>query len=198
MKYDSEELARAEAFLRSIDRDGLANHLETAQRAAATYLKLAHDLGFRTLREEADALDAQTTERTAKLRALLEKATPGPWNVRPNDDAGQVRAGVRVLALTAGEQRMSDAALIVAMRNELPAILDALDALGERASLPVIATCGECGFVNDEPSMLGPSCRRGSNWTGPAGGMSQDEITSQVRLDAAPPAWCPLRKACAR
>lgn len=82
-----------------------------------------------------------TPEQRDGLRALAEKATPGPWRadeclpaspgqfavVTPREEnapyADQPAQYVTPWGLTG-----TDAALIAAMRNALPAILDALDA----------------------------------------------------------------------
>jgi hypothetical protein len=69
------------------------------------------------------------------LRELLAKATPGPWTfysdsgaVCINDGCGI--AGVPIVLMYADRgHRVDDAALIVAMRNELPSILDRLEKL---------------------------------------------------------------------
>jgi len=100
---------------------------------------------------EARASDQSTLtpERIAELRALLAKATPGPWAVgKHKSDVGvagedfgagyPARAGT-VASLYDGEyiknpRSVEDAALIVAMRNALPALLDAAERLGKVGS----------------------------------------------------------------
>ena len=70
----------------------------------------------------------------ARLRELLGKATPGPWEC---DDYGVDFPGARygevayVLSKTRGrfEATSDNAALIVAAVNALPALLDRIDAL---------------------------------------------------------------------
>lgn len=80
------------------------------------------------------------------IRALAEAATPGPWKViLPGDVRWEHRRKFRCVAFsrrrgepyTTSPLRPDDAALIVAMRNGIDAILDERDAL--RAALQAIA-----------------------------------------------------------
>lgn len=84
----------------------------------------------------------------ARLRELLEKATPGPWNAadwtqddgpdhftieatKPGGDPSiwpNGLAKIRVAETHDGERPREDAAFIAAARNELPALLDLLEA----------------------------------------------------------------------
>lgn len=73
-----------------------------------------------------------TPEQLADLRRLLEAATAGEWEAVIDDDvAPWVRAHIGGAAVAVCEAAMrdassdADAALIVAMRNALPALLDA-------------------------------------------------------------------------
>lgn len=52
-------------------------------------------------------------------------------------------------------------------------------------ALPVLATCGECGWATDDPES--PSDPGSGEWCG------RDAKRRQIRTDAAPPSWCPLR-----
>ena len=73
-----------------------------------------------------------TVDRT-ELRRLLEAATPGPWEGDPEEvdsDGGVVWA-----------VSPEDFALIVAMRNALPVLLDRLDTYQE--ALETICDIGE-------------------------------------------------------
>lgn len=74
-----------------------------------------------------------TPEQRDELRALAEKATPGEWqaysfpgerNVAPYC---AVEVGDTEVQVTRFEGGWFDAALIAAMRNALPGLLDALD-----------------------------------------------------------------------
>lgn len=73
-----------------------------------------------------------TTEAgRAELRALLAAGTPGPWiRTSLREGGGYVR---RELGAVVADMRYrngaNDAALIVAMRNALPGLLDELDRL---------------------------------------------------------------------
>ena len=77
-----------------------------------------------------------TTER-ARLRALCEAATPGPWR----DGAGfvaPVRDGSGTfdsLCECHGRNIRSNAVFVAASRTAIPALLDALDAADARASV---------------------------------------------------------------
>lgn len=78
---------------------------------------------------------------TAALRKLLEAATPGPWHlyakhklvICKEDDfsIGQMSAGYPQAPL---KEQEANAALIVAMRNALPALLDRLKELERDAA----------------------------------------------------------------
>ena len=75
-----------------------------------------------------------TTIDTKPLRELMQKATPGPWcHFGPHRDAiGYMPDGKYedVPWYNASKQSDgNDAALIVAMRNELPALLDRIERL---------------------------------------------------------------------
>lgn len=76
------------------------------------------------------ASDARET--LARLRALHANATPGPWHWDSDaeDDSGLVYGQAEQIATTHGSgesHAVNDARLIAAMRNALPALLDALD-----------------------------------------------------------------------
>jgi hypothetical protein len=66
-----------------------------------------------------------------RLRELLEKATPGPWE---STDKDGLYANIREPTIEAESGRVADmydlcdAALIVAMRNTLPALLEVAEA----------------------------------------------------------------------
>ena len=94
-------------------------------------------------------IDAKTIE---ELRGLLAKATPGPWKNHLVDDTTIVASNGFEIGTTwpggsvyngfvdPAEQHEINAALIVAMRNAIPALLDAAsrareDALREAAAL---------------------------------------------------------------
>lgn len=87
------------------------------------------------------------------IRALASAATPGPWKViLPGDVRWEHRRKFRCVAFsrrrdepyTTSPLRPDDAALIVAMRNGIEAILAERDAL--RAALPEdpLTMAGEC------------------------------------------------------
>ncbi|MFN8520746.1 MAG: hypothetical protein U0667_15425 [Chloroflexota bacterium] len=93
------------------------------------------------------------------IRALAEAATPGPWKViLPGDVRWEHRRKFRCVAFSRRRDepyatsplRPDDAALIVAMRNGIEAILDERDAL--RAALP------EDPWVWEEPDDLLRTC----------------------------------------
>lgn len=88
-----------------------------------------------------------TTETIAKLRKLLAEATPGPWETDAWPRVDDVSEDVHFIR-GVGQQKnqwiascpeaddgvqllrnMDNAELIVAMRNELPALLDRLEKL---------------------------------------------------------------------
>ena len=52
-------------------------------------------------------------------------------------------------------------------------------------ALPVLATCGECGWATDDPDS--PTDPGSGEWCG------RDERKRQIRTDAAPPSWCQYR-----
>lgn len=74
-----------------------------------------------------------------ELRRLLEAATPGPWHVRgdkvccgdPNDDSCAF-----AIADTFHSTKDEDAALIVALRNAAPDLLDRLESLEADMAFP--------------------------------------------------------------
>lgn len=59
-------------------------------------------------------------------------------------------------------------------------VLDAVRAL------PVIATCGECRWVTDDPNS--PSDPDSGTWCG------RDPRRRRVSTASEPPEWCPLRR----
>ena len=71
-----------------------------------------------------------------KLRELTRAATPGPWVDGAGDifaedtlgEDGMVRDGECEVASCYSRNRIEDEALIVAMRNALPALLDVVEA----------------------------------------------------------------------
>jgi hypothetical protein len=90
---------------------------------------------------------------TKALRELLAKATPGPWRHDAGDTAvfatAPSKTGSRLLqTLVAGNAAPNDAALIVALHNAAPALLDEIDRLREveRAARVI----RESGIVTDE------------------------------------------------
>ena len=86
-----------------------------------------------------------TPEQIAELEALAEKATPGPWHVQcgaigvnpwlacsnGTKGNGDYVRGHCILNMVAHDEREEDAALIVALRNNLPTILAALRQAGD-------------------------------------------------------------------
>ena len=80
--------------------------------------------------------------RLAELRALLAKATPGPW--RRTGRTILYSNGLHISCLTAGSreaQDVADAELIATMRDALPALLDVVEkASALLAVLPVLPT----------------------------------------------------------
>ena len=75
-----------------------------------------------------------TPSDLAELRALLEKATPGPWCTHPNGTS--IWQGVNweetnnspgLLMVSTVVRQVDDADLIAAARNKLGAVLDALE-----------------------------------------------------------------------
>lgn len=77
---------------------------------------------------------------TTELRRLLAEATPGPWSVEEYPDmpgSFYVKAGVFGLH--------ENAALIVAARNALPALLDENDRLREALTNWKCPSCGGTG-----------------------------------------------------
>ena len=75
---------------------------------------------------------------TKALRALLEKATPGPWHWEGHDEGTitSEAAGHAGKSIVESDNRVygpsdADGELIVAMRSALPALLDAADRLAE-------------------------------------------------------------------
>jgi len=140
-----------------------------------------------------------TPAAIAELRRLLAAATPGPWEADLDGNAngepliyGQTRdwwiATLHPQCLGSLEAlRLADAALIVALRNAAPALLDAADEaerLRARALLPVIATCRMC-------ACCAPLSMQVLTWDCQHLGGPDD---SRVDPDAGPPTWCPLRK----
>jgi hypothetical protein len=69
-----------------------------------------------------------------ELRALAEKATPGPWTVEVGLDADDVRARPSLNCSIATAQRCEedDARFIAAAREALPALLDEVERLERR------------------------------------------------------------------
>jgi len=98
-------------------------------------------------------------EKIAELRSLLAKATPGPWSTHLVDDT-TIMSPARQAATTCDssqtnredvydieyEQMEADAALIVAMRNAMPAMLD----LASKSLAPASGEDGELLRVVDE------------------------------------------------
>jgi len=68
---------------------------------------------------------------TAELRRLMAEATVAPWETT-GDLIGRYEAG-RPWEMIAAATLHADAALIAAMRNALPALLDTIDALRREA-----------------------------------------------------------------
>ena len=85
-------------------------------------------------------MTAQSRDIEEELRKLLEKATPGPWyNVGHGAGGTKIVAGEKPLTIPKsptvadwnGVPRKEDRALIVAMRNHLPALLSLLSSQRE-------------------------------------------------------------------
>lgn len=70
-------------------------------------------------------------------------------------------------------------ALIAPLKGAPSDIADAVRAL------PVLATCGECGWATDDPDS--PTDPGSGEWCG------RDARRRQIRTDAAPPSWCQYR-----
>lgn len=133
---------------------------------------------------EARASDQSTLtpERIAELRGLAEKATPGPWERVDNaayalNDEGtnrmylnvfggyeiQRRNGISVR--TAGAEITANAALIAAMRNALPALLDAAERVAtlelerDEAKMQIVRLCGDIdgALHHEEADEIPPS-----------------------------------------
>ncbi len=85
-----------------------------------------------------------TDDVIARLRALHEAATPGPWFGGPGESvyAGEEHPRGSYIADTFGVGG-DDAALIAAMRNALPALLDVAEAARDFAD-------AECGGTAEE------------------------------------------------
>ena len=92
------------------------------------------------------------------IRALAEAATPGPWKViLPGDVRWEHRRKFRCVAFSRRRDepyatsplRPDDAALIVAMRNGIEAILDERDALYDEH--PIIEAVTQEAAVRTEP-----------------------------------------------
>jgi hypothetical protein len=89
------------------------------------------------------AQDADLTDLIKRLEALEAKATKGPWHLHnggffgsipwigagnwERQDGSYVRGGC-ILNMVAHEEREQDAALIIELRNNLPAIIATLRA----------------------------------------------------------------------
>jgi hypothetical protein len=74
-----------------------------------------------------------TPDERARLRALHEKATPGPWHYERDDEGssmGWVAAGEELLFNVRGDSAQQEVNAETACNsvNALPALLDALDA----------------------------------------------------------------------
>jgi hypothetical protein len=75
-------------------------------------------------------------ETVKSLRALLERATPGPWCIHPNGSSvwqgetwEQTNNDESLLMVCSTVRQVDDAALIAEARNALPELLDAADLL---------------------------------------------------------------------
>jgi hypothetical protein len=85
-------------------------------------------------RKEMNVANAKVKELIAELRRLHADVPPGEWVTAPNHDHSPhprclgIFNGSREV-LRHGGMRYSDAALVVAMRNALPQLLDALEEL---------------------------------------------------------------------
>lgn len=78
--------------------------------------------------------NAKLRELTAELRRLHADVPPGDWATAPNHDHSPHPRSLGVFngsreVLRHGGMTYSDAALVVAMRNVLPQLLDALEEL---------------------------------------------------------------------
>lgn len=95
-----------------------------------------------------------------ELRALLEKATPGPWTIRTLENFGfnvvhylnGNKFDIQRVAKTGGE---SDAALIAAAVNALPKLLDLIESLSARAAGVDLASIWELArSINDSDALM--------------------------------------------
>ena len=103
-------------------------------------------------------VDAKKIE---ELRGLLAKATPGPWKNHLVDDTTIVASNGFEIGTTwpggsvyngfvdPAEQHEINAALIVAMRNAIPALLDAASRAREDALREAIEICKEADAQDD-------------------------------------------------
>ena len=102
-----------------------------------------------------------TPEKIEELRGLLAKATPGPWKNHLVDDTTIVASNGFEIGTTwpggsvyngfvdPAEQHEINAALIVAMRNAIPALLDAASRAREDALREAIEICKEADAQDD-------------------------------------------------
>jgi len=96
--------------------------------------------------------------KATELRELAAKATPGPWIVRqhvhaPADARNKALDRVKVTGQIGplGSFDREDGELIVALRNNLPAILSALEAVeGMREALEKIAAKNDLSQAADD------------------------------------------------
>lgn len=72
--------------------------------------------------------NAMTDTTISELRELLGKATEGPWSIGPIPHMIDGPGGLQMGCATSHNAH-DDAALIVAMRNALPGLLDRLEEL---------------------------------------------------------------------
>lgn len=146
------------------------------------------------------------------IEARANAATPGPWN--PTDDGygdrGIVAPNRDVLGAAQNAccwRRDEDLAFVVAAREDVPALVAEVRRLREshrrlgpaayvawrrereemrRRLLPVVETCGVCGFFGQEHAgeraLDGGLCAR-------------DLDARAVTAATPPPEWCPLRSA---
>lgn len=139
------------------------------------------------------------TREEEEARALLENATKGPWSAMRRGNApldgrlvgqSQIMVGGRPLRQPFQEAyvgprdyrdvylRDDDADLVAAAPRLLTALLAEVDRL---RALPVVTTCGACGWWETDATCNHPSAPE------------QDEPC--VYPNTTPPAWCPLRGA---
>lgn len=67
------------------------------------------------------------------------------------------------------------------------AAIDLLTEIDRLRALPVLRTCGECGWCSEKLDAQRTWC------SNPRAPFALDLVARAVEQDAPPPAWCPLR-----